>query len=359
MKGKEAIYIAGPECFFENGYQVLAAMRKESEAKGHTVTLPNDDPLKLDHEDLRKNADEIFANLEVKMNESTMIIADLDPFRSAEPDSGTIYELGMAYARGLLIYGHTRDQRSLVWKDQKLSTDEGRIFDERHQPHYYAELPFSPMVTAATKIIEGNYSDVLTAYESDRLFGFGEELVDYEKKAIEVEEKSIFVASQNYYDPAVQATIKGNLVELTEAGYCLVQPYFRERRPEEEVAAWLKSLITENAERIAKCQYFVADLNDYRGYECSNDIAFFCGFAFQMGKKLYGFMEDIRPMKEKIPYVVKNGKFKDMADRDVENFDYPLNLMFASSMKITAGTESAWQQDFLKQSKLVGATGPC
>lgn len=40
MFQKEKIYIAGPECFYTGGYDMLAAMRAESIAKGFGVTLP-------------------------------------------------------------------------------------------------------------------------------------------------------------------------------------------------------------------------------------------------------------------------------------------------------------------------------
>ena len=116
MFNGEAIYIAGPECFYVNGYDSLGAMRKESEYYGFEVTLPNDNPLNLEHEDLRKNADEIFENCAKSMNASTVIIADLETFRGCEPDGGSIYEIGMAYARGIRCYGYTRDLRNMVHK---------------------------------------------------------------------------------------------------------------------------------------------------------------------------------------------------------------------------------------------------
>ena len=63
MFQKEKIYIAGPECFYTGGYDMLAAMRAESIAKGFGVTLPNDHPLDMENPDLRKRADSIFADL--------------------------------------------------------------------------------------------------------------------------------------------------------------------------------------------------------------------------------------------------------------------------------------------------------
>ena len=128
---KETLYIAGPECFYTNGYTLWNAMRLQAEYLGFRVAMPSDTPLDLSHEDLRKNADEIFRNCAKCMNESTAILVDLEAFRGSEPDGGSIFELGMAYARGLRCYGFTRDKRSIVWKQQGISLRDGAVRDRK------------------------------------------------------------------------------------------------------------------------------------------------------------------------------------------------------------------------------------
>ena len=60
--------------------------------------------------------------------------------------------------------------------------------------------------------------------------------------------------------------------------------------------------LTENYCRLVRsCDAVIADLSDYRGYECSNDVGFECGMGFEMGKKLFAYMRDARPCIEKIP----------------------------------------------------------
>ena len=44
---KEAIYIAGPECFYTYGYDALGAMKARANALGFGVTLPNTHSLDL------------------------------------------------------------------------------------------------------------------------------------------------------------------------------------------------------------------------------------------------------------------------------------------------------------------------
>jgi nucleoside 2-deoxyribosyltransferase len=319
MGKTEVIYIAGPECFFENGNEILSYMRILSESYGHIVSLPNDDPLKMDHQDLRLNAHEIFQNLKQKMNETTLLICDLDPFRGAEPDSGSIYEIGMAYARNLKIFGYTKDKRTLVWKDQKLTGNDAVVLDENGKRHPYYFLPFSPLVMASTEIIEGNFDDVLSYYECSKYYEIPNLSEQKEEKIVP---KSIFLALRDYYTKNNDLKGKDASERLKEAGYQVIYPYFTPYDHKRPLREWIAELLQENLKRVDQCEYFAGDLNDFRGYECSNDVAFLSGYAFQKGKKLFGFMDDVRPMIEKIPNRFVCGKYKDLADRDVENWFY-------------------------------------
>ncbi|MGL6219541.1 MAG: hypothetical protein ACRC36_16000, partial [Lacrimispora sphenoides] len=66
----------------------------------------------------------------------------------------------------------------------------------------------------------------------------------------------------------------------------------------------------------------------------------------------YGYMDDTRPMKYRIPHLGEDREFRDMSGCNVENFDYPLNLMFGCSMKIFEGKFEAMiekaAEDFFK-----------
>ena len=167
MFEKEKIYIAGPECFYQGGPDILNAMRRRAESLGFGVTLPNEHPLDMGNPELQKRADSIFADLKMIMKETTVIIADLEAYRGSEADSGTIYEIGMAYADGLKCYGYTRDKRPLAWKDQKYVMKDGIVYDENGKKAPYRELPFSPTVVGSTKIVEGDFDDCLAMLMTD------------------------------------------------------------------------------------------------------------------------------------------------------------------------------------------------
>ena len=121
---------------------------------------------------------------------------------------------------------------------------------------------------------------------------------------------------------------------LDEAGWTVNGPWGGDMGP---LYARAAALTRHSADLIRGCDAVIADLNDYRGYECSNDVGFECGMAFEWGKKLYGYMDDTRPCIERLPHLGEQNEFRDMTGSNVENFGYPINLMFACSMKIYEG----------------------
>lgn len=359
MFRKEKIYIAGPECFYQNGQMVLNAMRRHAESLGFGVTLPNDHPLDMENSNLQKRADSIFADLKKVMKETTIIIADLESYRGSEADSGTIYELGMAYADGLKCYGYTRDKRPLVWKDQKYVMKDGKVYDERGRLAPYPDLPFSPAVVGSTKIVQGDFDNCLAVLITDleeewKAKGRDLCIADAFQNKIKTIPAEKINAENNARKPRIYLAdlvrYEKNSEELYQACKKLCASFGLEAiSPFDGMFDFLKTesgnpysraaALTENYRRlVASCDVVLADLNNYRGFECANDVGFECGMGFSMGKKLFGYMEDARPCIEKIPHQGEEAGYRDITGSNVENFNYPINLMFGSSMKIYQGT---------------------
>ncbi|SCP97256.1 nucleoside 2-deoxyribosyltransferase [Anaerobium acetethylicum] len=349
MFRNESIYIAGPECFYTGGNEILNAMRRRSESFGFSVTLPNDDSLDLSHEDLRKNADEIFENCAKSMNESTAIIVDLEAFRGSEPDNGSIYEIGMAYARGIRCYGYTRDKRNVLWKNQGAKLVDGIVYDESGRIHPYADLPFAPSVIGSTKVVEGDFDDCLKMMMIDIEEEYKEsakrsEYIDHSNKTTKAESDRllVYLSGPARYDMDGERKY-GIMKEICRKyGFDAVSPL--------DMADGVEKIATDNPyiraanefdnyqQHVRNCDIIIADLNDFRGWESCNDTGFECGMAFQLGKKMYGYMDDTTIMKKRIPNYGEEAGNRDMCGSNVENFDYPVNLMFASSMKIFEGS---------------------
>ena len=342
MKRRESIYIAGPECFYSGGFDQLNAMRRFAEVNGFDVSLPNDTPLKLDHEDLRKNADVIFENCAQSMNQSTAILCDLEFYRGPEADGGSIYELGMAYARGIRCYGYTRDKREMKWKYQGLTLKDGLPYDRKGRVLPYWDLPFSPNVVGATKIIEGGFADCLKLFqidlEEERKRGeTPAEPASNEKRTMHP--PTIYLSGPERYDANAQERYAG-MRRLCEAhGFSVITPMDAiEQQQMEDHYARAAQTLRRNAEHVRACDILIANLNDFHGWEPESDTSFECGMAFQLGKRLYGYMDSTLRMRDRVPSLGEANGWRDICGCNVENFDYPLNLMFASSMPVLEGT---------------------
>ncbi len=348
MSEKEWIYIAGPECFYIGGTEMLAAMRKRAESLGFGVTLPNDHPLDMSSENLQDHAQSIFADLKEIMLDTTVIIADLEAYRGSEPDSGTIYEIGMAYAKGAKCYGYTRDKRPLAWKDQKYVLRDGKVYDEHGREAPYKELPFSPCVIGSTKIVEGDFYDCLKTLQIDLeedakykgIRGYQANFTTARTRK-SCERPMVYLAGPERYEKNAAenySRMKQICGEYGLEAYAPIDWADGVKKIETTSSYTAATNLFDNYQQhIRNCDAIIANLNDYRGYECSNDVGFECGMAFQLGKKLYGYMDDTRYMKDRVPNLGEAHEFRDMTGANVENFDYPLNLMFACSMDIREG----------------------
>lgn len=341
---REKLYLAGPECFYTNGYTLWDAMRRKAEYYGFGVSMPSDHPLDLSHEDLRENAREIFQNCARCMNESTAILVDLETFRGAEPDGGSIYELGMAYARGIRCYAYTRDKRPMVWKHQGVTIRDGGVYDVDGRILPYQDLPFATAIFGACKILEGSFDDCLQLLMLDieqeskaAVLGIHtagrEELPPLQKKR-----PVVYLAGPERYAPDAEEVYARMKCVCAEYGYDVLTPLDRAREEPDVVEdnPYQRATVEfyRYQQHVRDCDIIVANLNDFRGYEPSNDVSFECGMGYQLGKKLFGYMADTRIMKERIPNYGPEREFRDECGRNAENFDYPINLMFSASMPI-------------------------
>ena len=342
--GKEKLYLAGPECFYTNGYTLWDSMRRKAEYYGFGVTMPSDNPVDMSSPDRRDHAKAIFQNCARCMNESTAILVDLETFRGAEPDGGSIYELGMAYARGIRCYGYTRDKRPLTWKVQGAHLADGVVCGPDNKPLPYADLPFAPSIVGASKVIEGDLSDCLRLMmidleEDAKKQALGQQKAQQNPAAPAAHDRPVvYLASAERYDPDACAKYEQMKAICASYGFDAVAPMDlvdnEAATDPENPYQTAAQLFHRYQQHVRDCDIILADLNDFRGYEPSNDVSFECGMGYQLGKKLFGYMRDTTPMRERIPNYGESREYRDECGRNAENFDYPINLMFAGSMPI-------------------------
>ena len=90
------------------------------------------------------------------------------------------------------------------------------------------------------------------------------------------------------------------------------------------------SLFHQNLERIERSQIVMADLNLFRGSEPDSGTSFELGYAYARGKKLYGYLDDMRPQTERLGEADENGY-------RVEDFNLPINLMLGVPVTLIQG----------------------
>lgn len=94
------VYLAGPDVFLANAKDVLAKKKELLEYTGFEVITP------LDNES--DDAHEIANFNYAAVQHCDVILANVEPFRGTEPDSGTVFEIGMAHGLGKQIVTYVR-----------------------------------------------------------------------------------------------------------------------------------------------------------------------------------------------------------------------------------------------------------
>ena len=126
------IYLAGFDVFAPDARQRGAQMKMLCAGRGCIGLYP------LDNE--AACAADIFAGNCGLIDQADAVIANLNPFRGQEPDSGTCFEVGYAFAKGKPVFAYDRSSRG----------DFG--------------LPLNLMLSSAATVVEGGFADALAAY---------------------------------------------------------------------------------------------------------------------------------------------------------------------------------------------------
>ena len=95
-----------------------------------------------------------------------------------------------------------------------------------------------------------------------------------------------------------------------------------------------------NKAMIQQCDIIIANMNLFRGKEADSGTIWECGYAFAMGKKVYGYMDDTSAYVAKFcndEKVIVDGVSYDNAEMMIEDFNHPINLMIACSSEIFQG----------------------
>ncbi|PHS58830.1 MAG: nucleoside 2-deoxyribosyltransferase [Sulfurimonas sp.] len=97
-----------------------------------------------------------------------------------------------------------------------------------------------------------------------------------------------------------------------------------------------------NIELIKQSDIVIANLNNFRGKEADSGTIWECGYAYALGKTVYGYMHTDLTYVEQFTDNEKmliDGKFVDKNGKFIEDFNLSINLMIAHSCtKIISGS---------------------
>ena len=94
-----------------------------------------------------------------RLRRPVLALADL-PETAAEPDSGTCFEVGYAFAKGKTVYGYVSDARSLREKQGERDENDFSVED--------FGLPLNLMLSCSARIVEGDFAAALAVCRAEQ-----------------------------------------------------------------------------------------------------------------------------------------------------------------------------------------------
>ncbi|MDY0191474.1 MAG: nucleoside 2-deoxyribosyltransferase [Desulfuromonas sp.] len=109
----QKIYLAGPDVFEPEAITIGEKLKQLASAYGFIGMFPLDNLIENQgtaHEIARAIRT---ANIQL-IQSADIVMANLNPFRGLEPDSGTVFEIGFATALGKQVYAYAADCREMI-----------------------------------------------------------------------------------------------------------------------------------------------------------------------------------------------------------------------------------------------------
>ncbi|MDR6678227.1 nucleoside 2-deoxyribosyltransferase [Pseudomonas oryzihabitans] len=157
------IYLAGPDVFRPDAVAHGQALKALCAEQGCEGLFPLDNAIPAELSSPHEQAAWIYrANLAL-IDAADAVLANLDFFRGAEPDSGTCFEVGYAVARGKPVVGYVPEQGSLAerirarypeWVGPELLDRDGWTLEE-------FGLPLNLMLAVPARIVVGGPAEAL------------------------------------------------------------------------------------------------------------------------------------------------------------------------------------------------------
>ena len=148
------LYFAGPDVFRADVQAWSVQVHALCRAAGHQALVPADGT--------ETAAAGIYRNNLRLLGAADVVLANLNPFRGAEPDSGTCVEIGYALALGKPVIGYAADLRPLRERLQAtVAAADGRPRDAGGCAVEDFGLPFNLMLAVPLRLVQGGIEAAL------------------------------------------------------------------------------------------------------------------------------------------------------------------------------------------------------
>lgn len=163
------IYIAGFDVFKKDSIEIGKQLQELCKKEGYNGLYPLDNVANF-NQPKQKIAQEIFAANKSMIEESDIVIANMNPFRGKEPDSGTVWECGYASALGKKVYGYKDSNTTYIdaFSEDEITLSSGCTYDCDEMMIEDFEYPVNLMIACSSHIVEGNFKSVLDYIKNEK-----------------------------------------------------------------------------------------------------------------------------------------------------------------------------------------------
>lgn len=151
------LYLAGPDVFFPDANQRAETHKALCRQYGFEPLHPIDQPT--------LTASHIYTTNIRLLQQADAVLANLNPFRGAEVDSGTAFEVGYAVASGKPVIGYLVNPETLADRVARLfgplSTQEGISRDCQGNLVETFDHPVNLMLAQSCQIVIGDFEAAL------------------------------------------------------------------------------------------------------------------------------------------------------------------------------------------------------
>ncbi|MNN03632.1 Nucleoside 2-deoxyribosyltransferase [compost metagenome] len=164
------IYLAGPDVFRPDAMEHGERLKALCAEFGFQGLYPLDCAVPDAITDGRERAQWIYRANIALIAEADCLLANLDPFRGTEPDSGTCFEVGYAAALGKPLYGHVSESGDYAERLRRRHPEWFGASPDRDRDGNALEdfgLPLNLMLGVPAKITVGGPREALERLAAD------------------------------------------------------------------------------------------------------------------------------------------------------------------------------------------------